>query len=75
MRRRSNLGRSVLGAAVVAALGFGVNAATATRAAAAAPLSCPGYTETAQICTDCCRNNWGGVGFWDPGSKYCNCAL
>ena len=75
MRNRSTLGRSVFVAAVVAALGFGVNAATAATAGATAIFSCPGWTETAQICSDCCWNNWGGYGFWDPQSKYCNCAL
>lgn len=60
---------------VGAALGFGAIAATASAAAAEERFACPGYTATAQICTDCCRDNWGGVGFWDSRSKYCNCAL
>ncbi|HEX6910904.1 MAG TPA: hypothetical protein VF142_10935 [Longimicrobium sp.] len=75
MRVPSTLARSAFGAAIAVTLGSGVNAATATRAEAKTLVSCPGYTESAQICTDCCWNNWGGYGFWDAQSKYCNCAL
>ena len=75
MRTHSTLARSVFGAAVAVALGFGANAATATTAAASALVYCPGYVNSAAICNDCCARNYGAAGFWDPGSRYCNCAL
>lgn len=67
--------RILAAASVAAALASGVSAATATPAAAHLTASCPGWTSSAQACTDCCWNNYGGVGFWDPQSRYCNCAL
>ena len=77
MRTRFALARAVFGAAVAAALGVGVTSAYAapSNAAPAAALGCPGYTSTAQACSDCCRINYGGYGFWSPSTHYCNCAL
>ncbi len=75
MGTRSTLARAAFGAAVAAAMGIGASAATATTASASTRIYCPGWVESAQICTDCCWNNYGGYGFWDPQSKYCNCAL
>jgi hypothetical protein len=74
MRTRSTLTRAVFGTAVVAALGFGVTSANAAPSAAKA-VACPGYMSSAQACTDCCAQQYGGVGFWSPGTRYCNCAL
>jgi hypothetical protein len=73
MRTRSTLARAVFGAAVAAALGVGVTSANAAPSAAA--FACPGYTSTAQACSDCCRINYGGYGFWSPSTHYCNCAV
>ena len=75
MTARSTLVRGVFGAAVAAALGIGVTSASAAPAQSAKAFACPGYTSTAQACTDCCWNNYGGYGFWSPSTHYCNCAL
>jgi hypothetical protein len=75
MGRRTPLSRAAFGAATAGVLAFGASAAAAGPAEARALVSCPGYTNTAQICDDCCWNNWQAYGGWDPGSRYCNCYL
>jgi hypothetical protein len=65
----------LVSAAVAAVLAFGVNAAIATPAAAGSMVYCPGYVNSAQICNDCCWNNYGAYGAWDSRTRYCNCAL
>lgn len=74
MRTRSALTRTAFGAAVAAALSFGVTSANAAPSAAAA-LACPGYMSSAQACRDCCAQQYGGYGFWSSSTGYCNCAV
>jgi hypothetical protein len=74
MRTRSTLTRAAFATGVAAALGFGVTAASAAPTAKQM-FSCPGYMSSAQACQDCCANWYGAYGFWDPDSRYCNCAL
>lgn len=74
MRTRTAFTRAAFAAAVTAAMGFGVTSASAAPAAKGS-FSCPGYMSSAQACQDCCANWYGAYGFWDPGSRYCNCAL
>jgi hypothetical protein len=63
------------GIGVLTALAFGVTSANAAPTATGKTFGCPGYTETAQACTDCCWNWYQAYGFWSPSNKSCNCAL
>jgi hypothetical protein len=74
MRTRSMLTRAAFATAVAGAIGFGVTSASAAPAAEKM-MSCPGYMSSAQACSDCCAQRYGGYGFWSASTGYCNCAL
>lgn len=75
MITRSTVARAAFGAAVAAALGVGASAATATSAEVSTLVYCPGYVNSAQICTDCCWDSYGTPGSWNSRTRYCTCAL